>query len=310
MPQCSDNAIDRSFAHFSVNNVQTKAEHRNYQRVASAIDYLVEHQQSQPTLGDLSSAMGSSESHLQRLFSDWAGVSPKQFLQFLTKEYAKQLLKDETVLNASAGSGLSGPGRLHDLLLKWESVTPGEIRQAGQGMVIRYGVHSTPFGYCLLAHSERGICKLGFFDQQMQLTDLVSELKSDWRSARLIDDRAAGAELCAQIFAPLRTPGKRCREGSAAKPINLLLQGSPFKLQVWEALLRVPESSVCSYQNIAQAMHRPSATRAVASAIGANRIAYLIPCHRVIRSTGALSQYRWGASRKAAMIACEQRVKG
>lgn len=305
MSQDLDNNAGGSFAVFSGQAPKIDSQHASYQQVARAIGYLVEHQHGQPSLADLAAAVGLSEFHLQRSFSRWAGVSPKQFLQFLTKEHAKQLLQDNSVLESSLASGLSGSSRLHDLLVKWEGVTPGEIRKAGKGLEIHYGIHSTPFGYCLLAQSQRGICKLAFFDEEPQMLTLIDELNADWARAEIIEDHTAGVEVCAQIFAPF----DQARDTSSVTTIHLLLQGSPFKLQVWEALLRVPPSSVCAYQHIAEAMNRPSAARAVASAIANNRIAYLIPCHRVIRSTGALSEYRWGQTRKAAIIAREQCIR-
>jgi len=267
---------------------------RAYARIARAIRYLETHRLEQPGLAELGAQVGFSESHLQREFSAWAGVSPKQFLQYLTKENAKRRLRDESVMQAALGSGLSGSGRLHDLMINCEGMTPGEYRARGRGLIIHYGMHSTPFGECLLATTERGVCKLAFFDTDAQRDEIENELRDEWAAAVIEHDQDATAGIARQVFDP-------CAPGS----LRLLLRGSPFQLRVWEALLSIPEGRLASYQQVATRVERPSAVRAVASAIARNDIGYLIPCHRVIRGTGEFGQYRWGSERKQALIGWE-----
>lgn len=244
--------------------------------------------------------MGLSEFHLQRVFTEWAGVSPKQFLGYLTKEYAKRQLHFSSVQDAAFTSGLSGSSRLHDLFVTYESVTPGEIKKRGQGINICYGVHSSRFGYCFIAVTERGLCKLGFFDSSEEKEQLVSELYTDWENATIEEDSTETQSVFNRVFSS---------EAGADSSIKLLLKGSPFRVQVWEALLNIPTGNLVSYQQVADSIGKPSASRAVASAIAANNIGFLIPCHRVIRSTGVLSNYRWSRERKAAMIVYEQHCK-
>lgn len=277
-----------------------KEQHANYQRVASAIRYLSDKQLTQPSLAELAAHVGVSEFHLQRIFTEWAGVSPKQFLQFLTKENAKRLLRSSSVMDSALACGLSGSGRLHDLMIKAERVTPGEYRSMGAGLQIHYGSCPSPYGLCFIAANHRGICKIAFFDEQETEANLLAELQAEWAAAELIRDDQRAASLYASVFA-----GK---SDSAEEPITLLLKGTEFQMKVWEALLTIPSGEVCSYQQLAESMGSPSSTRAVASAIARNNIAYLIPCHRVIRGTGEFSQYRWGAERKQAMLLQEHSV--
>ncbi|CAA0082647.1 Bifunctional transcriptional activator/DNA repair enzyme Ada [Zhongshania aliphaticivorans] len=275
----------------------TIEQQHNYQRVASAIAFLSEHQQAQPSLSALAAHVGVSESHLQRIFTEWAGVSPKQFLQFLTKQSAKRLLRTSTVMDSALACGLSGSGRLHDLMIKTERVTPGEYRNRGEGLQIYYGCCPSAFGGCFIAVNKRGVCKLAFFDTAEDEAGLLTELASEWSAAELVRDNEKAAQWYQAMFAP--KPDKERQE------ITVLLKGSEFQMKVWEALLAIPVGEVCSYQQLAGAMGSPSSTRAVASAIARNNIAYLIPCHRVIRGTGEFSQYRWGARRKQAMLLWE-----
>lgn len=277
-----------------------KEQHANYQRVASAIRYLSDKQLTQPSLAELAAHVGVSEFHLQRIFTEWAGVSPKQFLQFLTKENAKRLLRSSSVMDSALACGLSGSGRLHDLMIKAERVTPGEYRSMGAGLQIHYGSCPSPYGLCFIAANHRGICKIAFFDEQETETNLLAELQAEWAAAELIRDDQRAASLYASAFA--------AKSDSTEKPITLLLKGTEFQMKVWEALLTIPSGEVCSYQQLAESMGSPSSTRAVASAIARNNIAYLIPCHRVIRGTGEFSQYRWGAERKQAMLLQEHSV--
>lgn len=271
--------------------------HTNYDRVEKAIRFIADHHKSQPTLEDIANNVGVSKFYLQRIFSEWAGVSPKQFLQYLTKEYAKKKLRETTVLDSAIDSGLSGSGRLHDLFINHESVTPGEYKVKGKELNITFGIHNCVFGYCFIANTHRGICKLSFSSRKQDIDNALSELHSEWGAANIRADAQTTAALMSKIFN---------RDKSHPESLRILLKGSPFQIKVWEALLKIPEGYVCSYQTIAAAIGNPSATRSVASAIGKNSIGYLIPCHRVIRSTGVLSNYRWGSERKAAMIGWEQ----
>lgn len=269
----------------------------DYQRVAEAIQFLEANFREQPDLDALAAHMNLSPYHLQRLFTRWAGISPKRFVQFLTAEHAKQLLADaHSVLDATYEAGLSSPSRLHDLLIAIEAVTPGEFKSKGAGLKIRYGRHATPFGDCLLAATERGICKLAFVDEA-GWEAAVAELRSQWEGAQIVEDQTNTQPLVEQIFPPGGANGQRT--------INLLLKGTNFQIKVWEALLRIPFGSVRTYEDVAQAIGQPSASRAVGGAVGANNIAYLIPCHRVIRKSGVIQDYHWGPTRKKAMLGWE-----
>ena len=270
--------------------------HSDYQRVATAIEYLTAHQEEQPGLRVLSAELGLSQAHLQRVFSRWAGISPKRFLQYLTKEHAKAVLAERSVLDASLSVGLSGAGRLHDLLVSTEAMTPGEVRSQGVGLAIGYGFHHSPFGRCLLATTERGICKLAFFDDEQEGRDLLDELHTQWCNADISEDDATTEALGKQVF----STGL-----SSAKPLHVLLRGTNFQIKVWEALLTIPRGNLIDYGSLAERVGSPGAARAVGNAVAHNDIAYLIPCHRVIRNTGLFGRYRWGEARKQALIAWE-----
>lgn len=266
-----------------------------YQTIASAIEFVAKHRQQQPRLGDIAQHLKLSEPYLQRLFSDWAGVSPKQYLQYLTKEHAKQQLQSESVLDAALTLSLSGSGRLHDLMVNWEAMTPGEYKQHGKGLAIQYASCSSPFGQCFVASTDRGICQLAFYDQKNQRKELEEQLHRDWCEAEILQAPESIEQYATQIFGKPRTKSS----------LKLLLKGSKFQLKVWEALLAIPKGKVLSYQQVAAMIGSPSATRAVASAIAKNNIGYLIPCHRVIRASGEFSNYRWGKTRKLAMLGWE-----
>lgn len=279
--------------------------YKKYQLVEKAIHFFVENQYSQPSLTQLASHVGVSESFLQRVFSEWVGLSPKQFLQYLTNERAKSYLNEMSVNAASLESGLSGSGRLHDLLLLCEGMTPGEFKRYGEGLMIHYGAGMSPFGLCFMAQTDRGVCKIAFYDGEQQFSNYEDELRREWPRATLIEDQAKVAHTLSIIF-----PAQRSLSDQP-QPLRLLLKGTPFQIKVWEALLNIDEGQLCSYQMLAEQIKAPSSVRAVASAIAKNNIGYLIPCHRVIKSSGAFNQYRWGADRKMAMIGWEQaKVKG
>ena len=262
----------------------------DYATIADAIRYLEAHQRSQPSLAEVAASVHLSEYHFQRLFTRWVGISPKRFLQFLTKENAKRLLAESTLLDAAYQAGLSGAGRLHDLLVQTEAVTPGEIKHHGTGLEIRYGTHPSPFGKCFVATTERGICRLSFDPAKA-----LKELKADYGNATIVQDPAHTQTLIERIFSP----------SSDGTPLTLDLRGTNFQIQVWEALLRIPAGGLVTYQSIASAIGSPNATRAVGTAVGRNPVPLLIPCHRVIRATGEFGQYAFGSERKKAILGWE-----
>lgn len=269
----------------------------DYTLVAQAIGYLEEHFQDQPSLDELADRLHLSPFHLQRVFTRWAGISPERFLQFLTVDYAKgRLAESAGVLDTAYAAGLSGPGRLHDLFVTLEAVTPGEFKNQGAGLEIVYGRHRTPFGDCLPAVTARGICGLHFLDDG-DWTAAVEQLHRQWPAATLREDPQATAPLMARIFAS--------DPAGAKPPLSLLVKGTNFQVKVWSALLRIPSGAVCTYADVARAISRPNAARAVGSALAANPIAYLIPCHRVIRAGGLMKEYRWGTARKKALLGWE-----
>lgn len=271
----------------------------DYERIEKVIRYLDEHFEDQPSLSTLARVAGLSEFHFHRLFSRWAGITPKGFLKFMTSACAKDLLRQSrSVLDAAFGAGLSGPGRLHDLLVSVEGVTPGEFKAKGLGTQIRYGIHSSPFGSCLIAMTDRGICHLSFLDKKDRKA-VINELRAEWPNAKIVHEPVSTGEVVSRIF---QSPSNG-QQGS----LRTFLVGSPFQLKVWEALIRIPAGMVASYGDIARSIGTPGLARAVGTAIGSNRVAYLIPCHRVIRETGAFGEYRWGALRKSAILAWEAR---
>lgn len=266
----------------------------DYDRIASAIAFIRENVQRQPELAEVAGHVSLSPFHFQRLFQRWAGVSPKKFLQFLTLASAKQELRaSHTLSHAAFATGLSGTGRLHDLFVTLEGMTPGEYKSAGANLEIRYGLHDSPFGKMLLATTQKGICHLAFTDEP---DSAQAELQRLWARARLLPDPKGTAPLAAKLFSPA---------GRASGPLPLLVRGTPFQLKVWEALLRLPEGALTTYGDLASAIGLPKASRAVGTAVGQNAIAFLIPCHRVIRKAGGIGDYRWGATRKAALIGWE-----
>jgi AraC family transcriptional regulator of adaptative response/methylated-DNA-[protein]-cysteine methyltransferase len=268
----------------------------DYERIEKVIRHLKEHYVEQPDLRTLAGIAQVSEFHFHRLFSRWAGVTPKSFVKFLTAQHAKALLREsQSVLDAALDSGLSGPGRLHDLLVSVDAVSPGEFKSYGEGMEIRYGFHPTPFGTCLIGATARGICHLSFLDDSsISGAAILRELKSDWPKAVLRRQPQSTRALASKIF-----------DRGRSEKIPVLLVGTPFRLKVWEALLKIPSGRVLSYQDIARSIGNSRACRAVGSAVGANPVAYLIPCHRVIYETGIVGNYRWGPARKLAMLAWE-----
>jgi len=270
----------------------------DFERIAAVIRHLDSHHAMQPSLGELADAAGLSESHFHRLFHRWAGVTPKDFLQSLTVEHAKRRLRDSaSVLDAALDAGLSGSGRLHDLLVTIEAASPGEFKSGGRGMNIEWGMAPSPFGLCSLGWNSRGICHLAFHEAS-ERADEPSALRDNWPNATLRRNDAAAQTRAKTVFNS---------EGGARRTLKAFVCATPFQLKVWRALVRIPEGCVASYGNIAEAIGDPKAARAVGTACGSNSIAYLIPCHRVIRETGVVQGYRWGAVRKRAMLGRESR---
>jgi len=270
----------------------------DYERVANVIRFLDRHHTEQPDLHQLASAAGLSPFHFHRLFSAWAGVTPKDFLQCLTLEHVKHLLRNgDNVFDAALNAGLSGPGRLHDLCVTLEAASPGEMKNGGAGMQIEYGFAETPFGQALIAETKRGICHLSFVDGHGR-NSARNLLTSQWPNAKLNRNDARIAELSAKIFTQIRDRASR-------PTLRAFVRGTPFQLRVWRALLRVPSGSLTTYGRLAQAIGQSQAARAVGSAVGANPIAFIIPCHRVIRETGALGNYHWDPIRKRAIVGWE-----
>ncbi len=269
----------------------------DYERIEKVIGFLIAHQGEQPDLATLAKVAGLSKFHFQRLFTRWAGVSPKMFLKFITALHAKSLLRDSTsVLDASYEVGLSGPGRLHDLLVTIDGVSPGEFKSGGEGIEIRYGFHPTPFGRALIAQTVRGVCQLNFFSTPKEGSGALAGLTRMWPKANIVRDQRSTSATIRRIFS----------RSSAGGPVRVFLMGTPFQLKVWEALLRISRGQVSSYGAIARSLGKPAASRAVGRAVGSNPVGFLIPCHRVIRETGVIGQYRWGSYRKHALLLWER----
>jgi AraC family transcriptional regulator of adaptative response/methylated-DNA-[protein]-cysteine methyltransferase len=275
----------------------------DYHRIERAIRYLDDSAPAHPSLTDVARHVGLSPFHFQRLFTRWAGISPKRFSQVLALEYAKELLRDSrNLLDATYDAGMSSGGRLHDLFVTLEAVTPGEYRAAGAGVRIHAGFHDTPFGECLLAVTDRGVCGLSFFDGDRQ--GAMDDLAERWPNAAIEEKRRATATVASRIFRAMEI-----REPASVVPLALLVRGTNFQVKVWEALMRIPAGTVTTYESVAASIGEPRAVRAVGTAVGRNPVAFLIPCHRVLRNTGALGGYRWGLERKRAMLAWESRSR-
>lgn len=267
----------------------------HYDVIARAISYIEKNFKEQPTLDEIAKEVNLSPFHFQRVFTEWAGVSPKQFLQYINVAYAKNLLKEKqvTLFDAAIETGLSGTGRLHDMFIKIEGMTPGEFKNGGEKLSINYSFADTPFGSVIIASTGRGVCYIAFFDDGATAFELLQRrfpnAKFHQRSDELQKD-ALG------IFS---------EDWSQMNDIKLHLKGTPFQIKVWEALLKIPSGGLTTYSSLANLLNHPKASRAVGTAVGDNPVAYLIPCHRVIRSTGVFGQYHWGTSRKTAMIGWE-----
>ncbi|QQD16866.1 methylated-DNA--[protein]-cysteine S-methyltransferase [Spongiibacter nanhainus] len=268
----------------------------DYQRMAKAIDYLVRHRQRQPSLEDVAQYVHLSPSHFQRQFQRWVGVSPKRYLQALTVSDAKALLARSTPTLAVADQlGLSSASRLYDHFIQLEAMTPGEYQRGGEGLHIQYSLHDTPFGQALLASTQRGLCCFNFIDSDDEVPQQT--LQAQWPKAGIVAGLANHQAIVDALFSTAGKPDS---------PLSLHVRGTNFQIQVWRALLRIPAGSLSTYRQVAQAINRPTASRAVGQAIGANPVGLLIPCHRVIRESGELGGYRWGLERKQALLCLEE----
>lgn len=267
----------------------------NYYRIEKAIKYISDNVLTQPSLDEVASFLGLSPFHFQRLFTDWVGISPKKFLEYLTLEFIKgKIFQAQSIDEVSQISGLSSQSRVYDLFTKIEAVTPNEYKLYGKNIEIFYGIHNTIFGLCLIALTERGICGLYFCDEN-EVAKNLAELKYKWSQSKITQDNFKTEKVIAKIFS------KDIKD----KKLTLLLKGTNFQIKVWEALLKIPEGSLVTYQTIANEIKQPKAVRAVGTAIGSNSIAYLIPCHRVLRKEAKIDNYRWGTTRKKIIIGYE-----
>ena len=266
----------------------------DYDRIEKAITFLHNNFKSQPRLDEVAAHVGLSSYHFQKMFTKWAGVSPKKFLQFISVEYSKQLLrKSKTLSEVSDQAGLSGTGRLHDLFVSIEAMTPGEFKNGGAGLTIYYSFGKTPYGKVLIASTEKGVCHTSFIMDNEQPETILAQ---DFPNAVLIQSGNAMHDKVVQLFqANLQEK----------ESIQLHLKGTPFQLKVWKALLEIPAGEAKTYGNLAKGIGHPKAYRAVGSAVGQNSVAFIIPCHRVIASTGVIGNYRWGSERKIAMFGRE-----
>jgi AraC family transcriptional regulator, regulatory protein of adaptative response / methylated-DNA-[protein]-cysteine methyltransferase len=274
---------------------------RDYARVEAAIRYLADNYLDQPGLGEMAMAAGLSEAHFQKMFTRWAGLSPKRFVQYLTLEHAKQALQEsQSVLDVSFDVGLSGPGRLHDLFVACEAMTPGEYKAMGGGLEIVYGFAPSPFGESLVGETDRGVCGISFVDGDREAA--LDDLKGRWPGAEFRRDDKRALHTANQVYAVY---GDTDAKSDDKDKLRLVLKGTNFQLRVWEALMRIPSGCVTSYDNLALRVGKPGAARAVAGAVARNPLGPIVPCHRVIRSTGAITGYYWGPDRKRAILGWE-----
>ena len=272
----------------------------DYQRMTNVLAYLEKNVTSQPSLKDIAQSVGLTEHYFQKLFSRWVGISPKRFLQALTKEHAKKLLQDsQSVLDTSIAVGLSSPSRLHDLFVKCDAMTPGDYAYNGKNLTLYFGFHPCPFGRCFIAITDRGICHLSFIDTN-ENSEHIAQLNREWPQATLIHSDKKTENIVKAIFN--RTNNWKADNHQA---LYVLLKGTNFQIKVWEALLSIPSGKLVNYKRVAETIGQPTASRAVGSAIGKNNIGFLIPCHRVIQQSGQIGQYRWGSTRKKLIIASE-----
>ena len=272
-------------------NIETGQSRFHYDLMAAALRHIEEQADAQPTLEEVAEAIGLSPAHFQRVFSQWVGVSPKRYLQYLTLDHARRLLAERfTVLDATFETGLSSPGRLHDLFVRWEGMTPGDYARKGAGLDIAWGWFDTPFGEALAMGTDRGLCGLGFISETGR-DAAFADLAGRWPDAIYRDDPGAIGAWVEAAFGGGET--------------RLAPIGAPFQIKVWEALLTIPSGHVTTYSEIAKRIGAPRAVRAVGTAVGRNPISWLIPCHRALRRDGKLGGYHWGLPLKRAMLAYE-----
>lgn len=269
----------------------------DYTAVRQVLSFLSENWRDQPSLEEIARQAGMEPTRLHKLFTRWAGLSPKAFLQAITLDHARGLLENSaTVLDTAYEVGLSGPGRLHDLFVTHEAVTPGDYRSRGEGLTIRYGYHPSPFGTALVMATERGLAGLGFADPGEERASL-EDMCNRWPRAAFEEDTAFTAPLASRIFDP--------HEWQPETPLRVVMIGTDFEIRVWESLLRIPLGKATSYSDIARHLDKPKAARAVGAAVGRNPISFVVPCHRVLGRTGGLTGYHWGLTRKRAILGWE-----
>lgn len=271
----------------------------DYRIVSDVIALLTKDYQAQPSLDAIARQIGHDPTELQKTFTRWAGLSPKAFLQAVTIDHAKRLLRDENLplLEASYELGLSSPGRLHDLFVTHEAMSPGEWKSGGAGLEIRYGFHESPFGRALLMITDRGLCGLAFADDEAAEPEALRDMTGRWPGAAFVEDREATAPYAARIFDPSRW--------NASEPLRVVLIGTDFQIRVWEQLLEIPLGRLRTYSDLASRIGAPSASRAVGAAVGRNPVSFVVPCHRAIGKSGSLTGYHWGLTRKRAMLGWE-----
>ena len=270
-------------------------QHIDYQRIEQAIQFIENNFKSQPTLKEIAEAVNLSEFHFNRMFTKWAGTSPQRFMRFLSKEYAKKILNEtKNLLDTTIEMGFSSSSRLHNLFVTYEAMTPAEYKRKGEELTIQYGSHQTPFGFAFIAITSRGILELSFLADKESSHELI-RLKNEFSKAQFVENQNDTSIFIDYIFT----------ESAEKKPLTMLLRGTNFQIKVWEALLKIPSGRLVCYEDIAKLIDKPTAQRAVGSAIGANNIAYLIPCHRVIQKVGTTGNYRWGEYRKKAILGWE-----
>jgi AraC family transcriptional regulator, regulatory protein of adaptative response / methylated-DNA-[protein]-cysteine methyltransferase len=286
----------------------------DYDHVRRAIAFISHHWRDQPEVDEIADAVGLSASHVTHLFRRWAGLTPKAFCQAITLDHARRLLKDSaSVLDASLEVGLSGPGRLHDLFVTHEAMSPGEYAAGGAGLTLRYGFHPSPFGEALVVITDRGLAALGWVDHKLApgtaATDgkpaggrkgAIDDMLRRWPKSHLVEDQARTAPFAKRIFDPA--------DWQRDRPLRVVLIGTDFEIRVWETLLRIPVGAATTYGTVASAVGKPSASRAVGAAVGRNPISFVVPCHRVMGKTGALTGYHWGLTRKQAILGWEAGV--
>ena len=270
----------------------------DYDRIRIAIEFLTEHWKDQPDLDQLAAELGMSSSHCQRFFTAWCGLSPKEFVQAITIDHARALLTDSaSVLETAYEVGLSGPGRLHDLFVDHEAMTPGDYKRRGEGLEVFYGFHPCPFGLALVMATDRGLCGLGFCDADHERPAALADMTRRWPAARFSERPERTAPLIEAVFAPAK---------ARAKPLDIVMIGTDFEVRVWDALVKIPAGRAVTYSDIAAHLGQPKASRAVGAAVGRNPISFVVPCHRVLGKSGDVTGYHWGVTRKRAIIGWEK----